>query len=262
MATSKAHTDLPFAGVRALIGRAEGQSQLLASLLSEFGATVLEIPFIEIQPPPSWRELDTAIKKLGSYHWLVLTSVNGVRALFARMAQLKIPHDQIKPVQVAAIGPATKAALEAGGVQAVASPREYVGESVVNLLKNRVPGKRVLLVRAQAARDVIPRELRKVGAMVDVVAAYQTVVPAGSRAKLRELLRDPDRRPNVITFTSSSTVCNFVELASGLPLNGIRLVSIGPVTSATMRKLGLSPHAQAREYTMSGLVGAIAELNL
>jgi uroporphyrinogen-III synthase len=262
MATSKAHTDLPFAGVRALIGRAEGQSQLLASLLSEFGATVFEIPFIKIQPPQSWRELDAALKKLDSYDWLVLTSVNGVRALFARMAQLKIAHDQLNRKQVAAIGPATRAALEAGGVQSVVTPQEYIGESVVDLLSKRVSGKRVLLVRAQAARDVIPRELRKAGATVDVVAAYQTIVPAASRAKLRELLHDPDHRPNVITFTSSSTVRNFAELASGLPLDGIRFVSIGPVTSATMRKLGLFPHAQAREYTISGLVGAIAELNL
>lgn len=249
-------------GVRVLVGRAAGQAKVLSELLGVFGATVVEIPFIEIRPPKSWHELDRALKALNSYQWLILTSVNGVRALFSRMAQLQIPTVAVAKLEVAAIGPATRAALEKRGVRVTITPREYVAEAVVDALRDRVAGKGVLLVRAQEARDVIPRELRKAGATVDVVVAYETVLPATSRAKLRKLWQSAARRPNVIAFTSSSTVRHFVKLAAGLTLEGISFVSIGPVTSATMRELGLPPHTEAREYTMSGIVGAIAELNL
>jgi uroporphyrinogen-III synthase len=262
MPKTHAKQSLPLSNVRALVGRAQGQSKVLTELLSDLGATAVEIPFIEIRPPKSRRALDTALKKLSSYDWLILTSVNGVRALVARMTELKIPTGALSKLNVAAIGPATKAALEKCGVSVTVTPRRYVAEAVVEALCERVPGKKVLLVRAQVARDVIPRELAKAGAEVGVVAAYETVLPTASREKLRKLLHDPAGRPNVVAFTSSSTVRNFAKLARGLPLDGIRFVSIGPVTSATMRELGLRVDAEAREYTMSGIVGAVAELNL
>lgn len=249
-------------GVRVLVGRAKGQAKELSQLLGNLGATVVEIPFIEIRAPKSRQALDAALKKLRSYDWLILTSVNGVQALFARMAELRIPNGSLAGVQVAAIGPATKAALEKRSVKVALTPSEYVAEAVVDGLRGRVLGKKVLLVRAQVARDVIPRELANAGAQVEVVAAYETVLPASSREKLRRLLQDPAQHPNVIAFTSSSTVRNFAKLAANLPLQGIRYVSIGPVTSATMRELGLAPHAEAREYTMAGLVDAVAELKL
>ena len=258
----KRRSDLPFAGMRVLVGRAEGQAELLASLLAEFGASVTAIPFIAISPPQSWHDLDHALKHLRSYQWLILTSVNGVQALFSRMRRLRIPDSQVAKLQVAAIGPATKAALEKRGLKVAVTPAEYIAEAVGEALRDRVAGKNVLLVRAQEARDVIPRELSNAGASVDVAAAYETVLPAASRPRLQKLLRDPKSRPHVIAFTSSSTVRNFRKLAAGLPLDGIRFVSIGPVTSNTMREMGLTPHAQAREYTMAGLIGAIAELNL
>lgn len=254
--------NLPLANARVLVGRAKGQAKELSQLLGNLGATVVEIPFIEIRAPKSRQALDAALKKLSSYDWLILTSVNGVRALFARMAELKIPSSSLAGVQVAAIGPATKAALEKRGVKVALTPSQYVAEAVVEALRGRVPGKKVLLVRAQVARDVIPRELANAGAQVEVVAAYETVLPTASREKLRKLLQDPERRPNVIAFTSSSTVRNFAKLAAGLPLEGVHYVSIGPVTSSTMRDLGLAPHAEAREYTMAGVVDAVAELNL
>jgi uroporphyrinogen-III synthase len=185
-----------------------------------------------------------------------------VRALFSRIKELKISAHSLAKLNIAAIGPATKAALENRGVSVNVTPRQYVAEAVVEALRERVPGKKVLLIRAQVARDVIPRELAKAGAQVDVVAAYETVLPTGSRSKLRKLLQDPAHRPNVVAFTSSSTVRNFAKLAAGLPLDGIRFVSIGPVTSGTMRELGLRVDAEAREYTMSGIVRAVADLNL
>ena len=132
-------------------------------------------------------------------------------------------------------------------------------------LRKRVKGKRILLVRASVARDVIPRELRKAGARVDVVEAYETVVPASSRTQLRAALKRPDRRPDVITFTSSSTVKNFVELLGRRAgpkkrppsLDGTILASIGPVTSATLRELHLGVDVEAKQYTIPGLIAAI-----
>ena len=115
------------------------------------------------------------------------------------------------PLRIAAIGPATKKAIEQRGNKVDVVPKEYVAESVVRSLRKRVNGKRVLLVRAKVARDVIPRELRKAGARVDIVEAYETVVPHSSRKQLRDALRNPQRRPHVVTFTSSSTVRNFVK---------------------------------------------------
>ena len=154
-------------------------------------------------------------------------------------------------------------------------PKEYVAESVVRSLKSRVKGKRVLLVRAKVARDVIPNELRKAGAHVDVVEAYETVVPESSRRRLRAALKK--RRPHVVTFTSSSTVRNFVELLDLRPprkpgrairgqdrsrhgLDGILMASIGPVTSSTLREYGLHVDISAKEFTIPGLVEAIVRV--
>jgi uroporphyrinogen-III synthase len=248
-------------GVRILVGRTKSQAGAFSTLLREQGATVVEIPFIEIRPPQSWNELDRALQNLNSYQWLILTSVNGVKALFSRMEHQAVSTHELKKIQVAAIGPATKAALERHKVPVAVTPQEYVAEAVANELRGRVAGQRVLLVRAQEARDVIPKELRNAGAEVDVVGAYETALPENSRSRLQVLLRDHKQRPHVIAFTSSSTVRNFTKLASGLVLDGIRFASIGPVTSKTMQELGLPVHAQAQQYTTEGLAKAIADLS-
>lgn len=245
------------AGKRVLVGRAAKQAGALSSLLRKQGATVIEIPFIEIKPPRSYRPLDSSIKSFGNYDWLILTSVNGVDVFFSRLARLKSAN--LSGLQVAAIGPATRDAIERNGMSVSMMPREYVAESVVRSLRSKVPGKRVLLVRAKVARDVIPRELRKAGARVDVVEAYETVLPKGSAAKVRRLLADPKKRPDAITFTSSSTVHNFMKLSGGASLQNVVLASIGPVTSRTMRKYGLRPGVEAKQYTIPGLVAAISK---
>src|SRR4051812_26384655 len=247
----------PLAGKRIVVGRAAKQASALSDLLREQGATVLEIPFIEIKPPKSYKPLDEALKQLHRYDWLILTSVNGAEVFFSRLQNIKSAN--LTGLHVAAIGPATRTEIEQQGLRVDVMPREYVAESIVQALRSKVRGKRVLLVRASVARDVIPRELRKAGAKVEVADAYQTILPRGSAAKVRALLNNAERRPHAITFTSSSTVKNFVTMAGGSSLPGILLASIGPVTSATLRECGLKIGVQAREYTMQGLVAALCK---
>jgi uroporphyrinogen-III synthase len=245
------------------VGRARHQASKLSAGLKALGAAVVEIPFIEIRPPRSYKPLDTALKHISEYDWLVLTSVNGVEALAIRMKRLQIPPKEFAHLRIAAIGPSTRKATESLGMKVSVVPPQYVAESVVESLRGKVNGQRVLLARAKAARDVIPHELRKMGARVDVVEAYETVVPAASKKKLRTLMNDPQRRPDVVTFTSSSTVRNFMTLLGGrgrpphTRLDGIRFASIGPVTSATLREFGLQVHVEASEYTIPGLTRAI-----
>jgi uroporphyrinogen-III synthase len=278
----------PLNGVRVLVGRARHQAGALSTELRKQGAHVIEIPFIEIRKPRSFKSLDSALRKLHSYDWLILTSVNGVEAMWERLRKLGVSvgasgetHElrrvarekkqhapsitEGRRLRIAAIGPATKKAIEQRGSRVDIVPKEYVAESVVRSLRSKVKGKRVLVVRAKVARDVIPRELRRAGAHVDVVEAYETVVPKASRSRLQHVMRTPARRPHVVTFTSSSTVRNFVRLLGAKkiakrrasPLNGILMSSIGPVTSSTLREFGLPVQVAAKEFTIRGLVAAI-----
>jgi uroporphyrinogen-III synthase len=283
-----------------LVGRARHQAISLSIELRKRGAEVVEIPFIEIRKPKSFKQLDVALKNLESYDWLILTSVNGVEAMWERMRKLNLnstfgiaregheftravrrqnegPALAAEGLRIAAIGPATKKAIEDRGAKVDVVPKEYVAESVVRSLRRRVKGKRVLVARAKVARDVIPRELRAAGAYVDVVEAYETVVPESSRRRLRAVLKNSHRCPHVITFTSSSTVRNFVGLLGGSravarslsavggrgrpphtsAMPHICMASIGPVTSATLGEMGLYPDISAQEFTIPGLVEAI-----
>jgi uroporphyrinogen-III synthase len=255
---------LALSGVRVLVGRARHQASTLSAELRALGATVIEIPFIEIRKPRSFEGLDSALRNIRQYDWLILTSVNGVEAMWDRLAKLRLTKQNLKHLLIAAIGPATRRAIEQRGIKVDVVPKEYVAESVVRNLRKRVKGKRVLLVRAKVARDVIPRELRKFGARVDVVEAYQTIVPQSSRTRLRSALANPRHLPHVITFTSSSTVRNFIALlgshgkaAARTRLREIQLASIGPITSSTLREFGLQVDIAAREFTIPGLVEAI-----
>ena len=266
-AFQKTETKSPLYGCRVLVSRARKQAGALSSQLRDLGCEVIEIPFIEIRKPRSFRPLDSALRNLPSYDWLILTSVNGVEALFERMAKKKLAPSDLRHLQIVAIGPATKAAIEKHGLPVSVTPKEYVAESVVTALRERVKQRRVLLVRAKVARDVIPRELRKVAAAVDVMEAYETVAPKASATKLRAVLAKEKRKPHAITFTSSSTVRNFVGLlglrAARAALKktalhrGTYSASIGPVTSGTLREFGLPVDIEAAEYTTPGLVKAI-----
>jgi uroporphyrinogen-III synthase len=252
----------PLSGWRILTTRASKQSDGLAAPLREMGAEVIEIPTIEIKPPASYKALDAALKNIAKYDWLILTSVNGVEALFARLKKLRIAPAKLAHLQVAAIGPATQREIEKQGLKVVVTPDRYVAEAVVEALEGKTEGKRVLLVRAKVARDVLPIELRKAGAKVDVAEAYETHVPKGSKAKLNRLFSNDTSRPDIVTFTSSSTATNFLSLLEKDHWHGLReiwLASIGPVTSDALRQAGFRPNIEALEYTMEGLALAIAK---
>ncbi len=255
----------PLAGTRILVGRARHQASSLSAGLRSLGAAVIEIPFIEIRQPQSYRPLDDALKSIRNYDWLILTSANGVEAMWERVRKLRITRRTLQHLQIAAIGPATKKAIVKHGLKVKMVPEEYVAESVVKGLRDKVNGKRVVLIRAKVARDVIPEELRAAGAEVDVVEAYETVVPEKSRARLRALMKNASRRPHIVTFTSSSSARNFAELLGNVKtgclgvgwLKHVLFASIGPVTSATLRELQMPAAIEAREFTMGGLIRAI-----
>ena len=250
----------PLAGTRILVGRARHQAGSLSTGLRSLGAAVIEIPFIEIRKPQSYLALDGALKHIQGYDWLILTSANGVEAMWERVRKLRITRRTLNHLQIAAIGPATKQAMVKHGLKVKMVPEEYVAESIAKGLRDKVKGKRVLLIRAKVARDVIPEELRAAGAHVDVVEAYETVAPEKSGVRLREVMRSARRRPHVVTFTSSSTAKNFAALLGKVKPGSIRHVqfaSIGPVTSATLRELQMPVAIEAREFTMGGLIRAI-----
>ena len=260
----KPNENRPLAGTRILVGRARHQASSLSAGLRSLGAAVIEIPFIEIRKPQSYKPLDDALKNIRGYDWLILTSANGVEAMWECVRRLRITRRKLKHLQIAAIGPATKKAIVKHGLKVKMVPEEYVAESVVKGLRDKVKGKRVVLIRAKVARDVIPEELRAAGALVNVIEAYETVVPEKSRIRLRGLMKSKVRRPHIVTFTSSSTAKNFAELLgiqAGSPvpasLNGIQFASIGPVTSGTLRELHIPPAIEASEFTMGGLIRAI-----
>jgi len=231
----------------------------LRDQLAALGAEVIEIPTIEIRDPASWEPLDSAIRRLEEFDFLLVTSVNGVRNFLARLRACGRDIGDLKGLTIGAIGPATAAGLEKAGVKVDLMPREYRAEGLLEALADRdLRGKAFLIPRAKVARDVVPRVLREKGAKVEVVEAYQTAPPHFPPGELERLLTPP---PDVITFTSSSTATNFAKLVGetkiAQTLRGVAVASIGPITSDTVRKLGLAVAIEAGESTIPGLVRAI-----
>jgi uroporphyrinogen III methyltransferase/synthase len=247
---------LPLFGRRVVVTRAREQASALAEKLHALGAAVVEFPTIEIRPAEDYGPLDCAITDLASYDWLIFTSANGVRFFLERLDRSATDLRALK-AKVCAIGPATKKAVEALHLKVDLMGKEYVAESLIEAFgAYDLAGKRMLLPRAAVARDVVPAELGRRGARVDVVEAYRTVVPEGAAQAAGEIFGGA-RKPDWITFTSSSTVQNFVAAAGTEVLAGVKAASIGPVTSATARKLGIEVAAEAAEFTIDGLVEAI-----
>lgn len=239
---------LPLFGQRIVVTRARGQAETLAAKLRALGAGVIELPTIEIRPAPDYGPLDRAIANLASYDWLIFTSVNGVRFFLDRLDRSAVDLRALRAC-ICAIGPATRAALEALHLKPDLMGKEYVAEGLLAAFAaHDLAGKRVLLPRAAVARDLVPVELTKRGAQVDVVEAYRTCAPR---------ILPPKPKPGWITFTSSSTVRNFVIAVGGSWLEGVRVASIGPVTTATARELGVTVAVQASTFTIDGLVDAI-----
>ncbi len=244
---------LPLFGQKIVVTRARQQASSLASLLTELGASVVELPVIEIQPGDS-TALDAALLRLEAYDFLMFTSVNGVERFLARLDESPRDLRSIRG-KICAIGPATREALERFHIKVDITAKEYVAEGLLEVLAaHEMAGKRVLIARAAVARDVLPDALRERGAEVDVVEAYRTVPPEGLAERAREVLAG---NPDWVTFTSSSTVRNLAEAVGPQALHHVRTVSIGPVTSSTLKHYGIPLTAEATEYTVPGLVNAV-----
>ena len=249
----------PLAGKRILVTRARQQASALAEELEALGANVIRIPAIEIKPLASYDCLDAALHRVAEYDWLVFTSANAVAVFAAHMTALQV--EPSKNLRVAAIGPATAEALRAFGFADVLTPEEAVAEALAEVLREDVRGKRILLVRAKIARDVLPDALRNYGATVDIADAYENVMPAESVEAIKTVFNYPGQQPHAITFTSSSTAQNFFALLAEARIDSLPretvLASIGPITSATLLELGYSATVEAEEASVAGLVRAL-----
>ena len=247
----------PLAGRRVVVTRARPQASELSERLRALGADVLELPAIRIAPVEDGPEIDAACAAIGDYRLIVLTSVNGVDALFDRLEERGLDARAIDAgCALAAIGPATAARLAERGLRADVVPERFVAEALLEALEDRpLEGVRVLVARARAARPELVDGLRARGARVDEVALYDTLAePAGARELEAALAAD------YLTFTASSTVRAFTGLLGPVErdrLGGPRVVSIGPITSATAREEGLRVDAEAPEHTVPGLVAAL-----
>lgn len=249
----------PLANRRILVTRGASQASKLSDGLRELGAIPVEVPILEIVPPETYEPLDEAIYNLAQYDWLILTSANSVHVLAERAAKTDVLIPKTVPPKVAAIGAATAEAARDAGLQIALSPKEYVAESLVAELKDQIAGKRVLFARAAVARDVIPEALRAGGATVDVVDAYRNVLPAAAPQQLR---RAYALGIDAVAFTSSSSAIHLAEAAQAgglqFPFRNVAAISIGPITSQTLRDLNWPPAAEADPHDISGLVAAVA----
>jgi len=247
---------LPLFGRRVVVTRARSQAAGFGGKLRELGAAVIGFPVIEIRPAADFGPLDRAIAGLDQYDWLIFTSVNGVEQFIARLDASGRDLRNLR-ARLCAIGPATAGALAALHLKVDRMPAEYVAESLVEAFAgDNLKDNRILLPRAAMARDTAPGALRARGAIVDVVEAYRTAMPESAPARAVEIFGAPNP-PDWITFTSSSTVTNFVRAAGLRALDRVKIASIGPVTSATCRRLGLNVAVEASPFTTDGLIEAI-----
>ena len=256
---TRASQSQPLAGRRIVVTRARAQADDLAGALAALGAEVIAAPVIRIEPLADLTPLRAALADLSRYTWIVFTSRNTVDVVCDRLAEWGIAPAALAAQSVAAIGPATAEALAQRGIPPALVPPKFVAESVVEALAacGSLAGARVLLPRAEQARDALPEGLRSLGALVDVIPVYRTVGESGNGAALAGELKAG--RVDAVTFTSSSTVQHFVELVGRDAATASRYAAavIGPVTAATARELGLPVAIEAAEYTAPGLVQAI-----
>jgi len=250
----------PLFGRRVVVTRPRAQAGAFAALLEAEGAEVITVPTIETVPPERWDNVDRALARVRDYAWLVLTSQNGVTVFFDRLRALGHDVRELAGVAIAAIGPQTRDAVEARGLRVAITPQEYRAEAVADaLIAAGVRGKKVLLARAAAARSVLPERLAAAGAVVDEVAIYHTVLPAEAAAAPASFAGEG--KPDLITFTSSSTVTNFARLFPNQDLTrllmGVAIGCIGPITAQTARDLGLHVDIEPAEYTIPAFTEAI-----
>ena len=250
----------PLFGKGIVITRPHEQAEEFASLLQAQGARVIHFPTIKIVPADDLSDLDRAIGAIGDYQWIIFTSANGVSHFFRRLRELGKDIRDLKGIRICAIGPATGGAVEDRGIRVDLVPESFISEGVIEAFREEnVKGSRILLPRAEAARDVIPGGLAKLGATVDVTTVYRTVSSGRKKSELEEWIKKG--KVDVITFTSSSTVTNFIKIMGrdfSLP-SQVRIACIGPVTAATAKKAGLKINIMQERYTIPGLVEGIVD---
>lgn len=251
--------DQPLFGKRILVTRSREQASVLSEKLEQLGAEAWEYPTIKIQETEDLGSLDRAVANAGGYDWIIFTSVNGVKAFFNRLKAQRLDIRSLNDAKICAIGPKTAEALEERGLLVDVMPEVFRAEAVVAALEGRIQaGDKVLLPRADLARQVLVDSLQQLGAQVDEIIAYQTVLADNSDTELLlEKLQAGEM--HIITFTSSSTVTNFLQLIGEHRqlLEGVTIACIGPITAETAEKNGLHVDICAQQYTIDGLVDAI-----
>jgi uroporphyrinogen III methyltransferase / synthase len=250
----------PLFGLRGLVTRVRHQASELSALLRQEGAIAIEMPVIQIVPPDSWEPVDRALAEMESFDWLVFTSANAVTALKDYLDTLELDIRALKGPRIAAVGPKTAAAATAAGLRVSLCPEEYVAEALLEALAAEgLEGKRILLLRAAQAREVLPEKAREAGADVVVAPVYQTLPPESLDPDVVQSLEQGEI--DFVTFASSSTVTNFAqalgqERARAL-LENVCVACLGPITAATTRELGIIPTVVPAQYTIEALVAAL-----
>jgi len=253
----------PLFGKRVLVTRAGSQAAGLSDRIRDQGGDPIECPTIEICPPDTWKDVDEAITQLATYQWVVFTSVNGVKAFMQRLGSHGRDARALAGVRVCCIGPRTAEEVRAFGISADLMAATYQAEGVIEVMKQAgVSGQRVLIARAAEAREILPDTLERLGAHVRVVKVYKAVAPRIEREHVRQMFCD--HVIDIVTFASSSTVRNFLQLFDGADdvkknLNGTIIASIGPITARTIRDVGLDVHVMAAENTIPSLVQSLVD---
>ncbi|MBW1615002.1 MAG: uroporphyrinogen-III C-methyltransferase [Deltaproteobacteria bacterium] len=246
----------PLFGKTVLVTRARHQASELVKKLNRLGALCVQYPTIQIMPAPDYKPLDTALEKLNSYQWIIFTSVNGVTSFFERLFKQKLDSRALGGLNTASIGPATAEKLKNYGIKSDIIPKSYVAESIIEAFSHyNIKDKKILLPRAKEARTILPEQLKKMGAIVQEIISYKT---EPSKKNINELIAMlENKKINIITFTSSSTVKNFKALIQEEKFDeltkNIKIASIGPVTTETAKKLGFKVSIEAKKFTIDGL---------
>ncbi len=252
----------PLFGKRVIVTRSRDQASVFAEMLIDRGATTIEFPTIDVVPPASWDELDSAINEIETYNWIIFTSANAVKFFMERLRSLGKDLRMLKGVNICTVGPKTAEALEARGLRADLIPGEFKAEGVLAALGGlQVKGLKFLIPRAKVAREIIPDKLRELGADVTVATAYENVRPVADMERVKKLF--DEKKISVVTFTSSSTVHNFIEILGQKEyktlIAGVKVACIGPVTAKTAEEYGMKTDIMPKEYTIPAFVDAMVE---
>jgi uroporphyrinogen III methyltransferase/synthase len=252
----------PFYGKRIIVTRSRDQSSVFAEMLIDRGATTIEFPTIDVVPPESWDELDSAIQTVESFRWLLFTSANAVKFFMERLRSLNKDLRILKGVNICTVGPKTSESLESYGLRADLIPAEFKAEGIIDALGSvNLRGLKILIPRAKIAREILPDKLRELGAEVTVATAYENIKPTTDVARVKKLMED--KKIAAITFTSSSTVHNFVEIIGKREykalLNGVAVACIGPITARTAEEYEMKIDVMPKDYTIPALVNEMAD---